>query len=231
MVNNDYYEGKCLPHDFDFQSALGSICRFRYHHPDNFAPRVPFLLPDFKLVNRLREKYINDSGRPVKKLVGISWRGGGRSARIIQKSVNQKDFSSLLSDVPGVRFVSLQYGESLPVVMKWRDLGIDVIHDENIDPMKDMKNWLSQVAACDAVLSIANTTIHGAGGLNKPTLCLLSRHSDWRWLNDPSIKRSYWYPSVGISREDQQLGWAPALASAKDWLLAGCPMPSGASSL
>ena len=63
--------------------------------------------------------------------------------------------------------------------------------------MKDMKNWLSQVAACDAVLSVANTTIHGAGGLNKPTLCLLSRHSDWRWLNDPSIKRSYWYPSAG----------------------------------
>ena len=117
----------------------------------------------------LKGKYINDSGRPVKKLVGISWRGGGRSARIIQKSVNQKDFSSLLSDVPGVRFVIPQYGESLPVVTKWRDLGIDVIHDENIDAMKDMKNWLSQVAACDAVLSIANTTIHGAGGLNKPT--------------------------------------------------------------
>ena len=28
-----------------------------------------------------------------------------------------------------------------------------------------MDGWLNQVAAMDAVVSIANTTIHGAGGL------------------------------------------------------------------
>ena len=43
----------------------------------------------------------------------------------------------------------------------------------------DMDNWLDQVNACDGVVSIANTTIHGAGGLNIPTLCLLGSSSDW----------------------------------------------------
>ena len=38
------------------------------------------------------------------------------------------------------------------------------------------------IAAMDAVLSIANTTIHGAGGLGIPTMCLVSRQSDWRWM-------------------------------------------------
>ena len=38
-----------------------------------------------------------------------------------------------------------------------------------------MEEWLNLVASCDAVVSVANTTIHGAGGLNIPTLCLLSR--------------------------------------------------------
>ena len=32
-----------------------------------------------------------------------------------------------------------------------------------------MDTWLSQVDAMDYVISVANTTIHGAGGLGKPT--------------------------------------------------------------
>ena len=48
--------------------------------------------------------------------------------------------------------------------------GIDVIDDEDINALKDMDKWLSQVAACDGVVSVANTTIHGSGGLNIPTL-------------------------------------------------------------
>ena len=53
-----------------------------------------------------------------------------------------------------------------------------------------MDLWLSQVNACDAVLSIANTTIHGSGGLNISTMCLLSVYSDWRWLIDPEVNTS-----------------------------------------
>ena len=78
-----------------------------------------------------------------------------------------------------------------------------MIYDKSIDPVKNMHSWLDQVAACDAVISVANTTIHGAGGLGVPTLCLLGNNSDWRWFSDPSINRSYWYPSVGVTRQDE----------------------------
>ena len=50
---------------------------------------------------------------------------------------------------------------------------VDFIDDEEIQATKDMELWLDQVNACDAVISIANTTIHGAGGLKKPTYVLL----------------------------------------------------------
>ena len=132
---------------------------------------------------------------------------------------------------PHVRFVDVQYGNTSDQVSLWKDMGIDVIHDPRIDPLKDMDQWLSQVKACDAVLSVANTTIHGAGGLNIPTLCLLSVHSDWRWLVDSNIKRSYWYPSVGIARESKSSddSWATALHDVHDWLQNGCPMPIGSA--
>ena len=103
--------------------------------------------------------------------------------------------------------------------------GLDIIHDERIDPLKNMDLWLSQVQACDAVLSVANTTIHGSGGLNIPTMCLLSLFSDWRWLVDSTVQRSYWYPSVGIARQTKTSGWKDALDVVSSWFDNGCPAP------
>ena len=68
---------------------------------------------------------------------------------------------------------------------------MNIIHDEEVDPIKDMHTWLAQVGAMDYVLSIANTTVHGSGGLGIPTLCLVSNDSDWRWI-DPSIYKGNW---------------------------------------
>ena len=95
--------------------------------------------------------------------------------------------------------------------------------------LKNMDRWISQVAACDSILSVANTTIHGSGGLDIPTLCLLSLNSDWRWLRNPDVLRSYWYPSVGIVRQREDVGWKSALEQSRQWLLNGCPRPEGPS--
>ena len=94
------------------------------------------------------------------------------------KSIGLKELAPLLSR-KDCRFVSLQYGDDGPHLERFqKSCGIDVLHDDSIDALKDMDGWLSQVAAMDAVLSIANTTIHGAGGLGIPSMCLVSRQSD-----------------------------------------------------
>ena len=223
----DYYSKKFNASDFDYQSPLGSICRHRFSHPSMFAPVSPILSINSSISSELRNRYLSFGDQPVEKLIGVSWRGGGRSGRIKQKSIRTADFGHLMKNLPGYRFVSLQYGESKKIVDEWRSEGIDILHDDNINPLKDIDSWLCQVAACDAVLSVANTTIHGAGGLNIPTYCLLSRHADWRWLSSTEVQRSYWYPSVGIFRESEELGWTPALDQARQWLLAGAPSPHG----
>ena len=86
-----------------------------------------------------------------------------------------------------------------------------------------MDEWLLQVQACDAVISVANTTIHASGGLNIPTICLLSQNFDWRWLMDTSIDQSYWYPSVRIARESDGDGWSSAFSQVLQWCDDGCP--------
>ena len=225
---NDLQNKKLMPNLFDYQTPLGSICQHRFTSIESYGPRVPILISDEVLAKKLRNDYLARDQSP-KLLVGISWRGGGRGSRIKQKSLDVEIFAELMLKHPDIRFIDVQYGNTSDQVSLWRDMGIDVVHDSRIDPLKDMDQWLSQVKACDAVLSVANTTIHGAGGLNIPTLCLLSVFSDWRWLVDSNIKRSYWYPSVGIARQSKspEASWATALQYVDDWLENRCPMPTG----
>ena len=177
--------------------------------------------------SRLRQDYFNISGSPD-LLVGISWMGGGRGKRIAQKSVAPSLFFELLIPHKNIRFVDLQYGDTKDQISQWSKAGLDVVHDNRVNPLKNMDLWLSQVNACDAVLSIANTTIHGSGGLNISTMCLLSVYSDWRWLIDPEVNTSYWYPSVSISRQEHNLDWSNAFTKVSNWFMNGCPNPNTA---
>lgn len=222
----DLETGVLSANNFDYQSPIGSICQYQFSSFDCFNFNDPVLKPNLELANQLRTEYTNYR---VKKdfLVGISWNGGGRGSRVKEKSIDSSAFSSFLLGCGSIRFVNLQYGDTDKQINEWQSLGLDIIHDKRINPLKNMDSWLSQVQACDAVLSVANTTIHGAGGLNIPTLCLLSIYSDWRWLLDENVKRSYWYPSVGIARQTVDSGWTSAFSQAKRWIIEGCPIPVG----
>lgn len=217
---------KLLPNMFDFQSPIGSICQYRFLHPKLYSPRSPMLITNNSLSSLLRNKYLQSSSHSSskKKVIGISWRGGGNSSRIKQKSIDVKLFSTLIQGFEDIQFVSLQYGDVVSDISYFAKQGIEVIHDLEFNPIKSLDKWLIQVASCDAVISVANTTIHGAGGLAVPTMCLLSESNDWRWLADLAVDQSYWYPSVGIVRENSEQGWDGAFSKVRLWLDAGCPI-------
>ena len=198
--------------DFDFQSPLGSVCQYRFPQISDYGMKNNFLKADAHQTNELRQRYFD--GRP---LIGISWQGGGKVGRIHLKSLKLREMSPILQR-SDVRFVSLQYGDDGPHLKRYKkETGIEVLHDDAIDPLRDMDKWLCQVAAMDGVISIANTTIHGAGGLGIPTLCLVSQNSDWRWI-DPSVYRGcYWYPSVDATYQ-QSKDWQPVISNACQWL-------------
>ena len=218
------------PNSFDYQIPLGSICQHRYCSISSYSNNIPVLKPNPDNTKLLRDKYLNEplrNGKLPTELVGISWRGGGRPDRIKIKSIELEQFTEIMKSVPGARFVILQYGDCKAEHKYWSNLGLDVVYDRSINPLKDMNKWLDQVASCDSVLSVANTTIHAAGGLDIPTQCLLSLKSDWRWFDDDNVKRSYWYPSVGILRKDPNTGWKTAVSNAQQWLKSHAPYPSG----
>ena len=135
------------------------------------------------LAIKKREEYLSKGGNK-KYIIGISWQGGGKANRIKMKSVGLGELVPLF-EIQDCIFVSLQYGDDGPNVKKFnKNAGTSIIHDDDFDPVLRIDEWFSQVEACDAVITVANTTLHAAGLLEKPSLCLLSNQSDWRWIDE-----------------------------------------------
>ena len=204
--------------EYDYQCPLGSIVQYTYKDLSDFKSRYFKLKSNQSNKNTLKQKYnqIFNNNRPI---IGLSWQGGGKKDRLKDKSIDPSELVKYLKKYD-LNLLSLQYGDDEKIVKNIADMHkIRFIDDPDIQATKDMNSWLDQVDACDAVISIANTTIHGAGGLRKPTICLLGEKSDWRWLRDKDEKYSYWYPTVEISWQDKSKGgWDDALANIPSWL-------------
>ena len=99
-------------------------------------------------------------------------------------------------------FISLQYGSPKAYfagVDKHICDRIGIVKD--INPLKSMDRWLSLVESMDAVLTVANTTVHGAAGAGIKTAVLLSKNADWRWCDEDIEQGCYWYEGVDVFRE------------------------------
>lgn len=200
--------------DLDLQCPVGSLPQHLLREWVQEGCHQTTLRCDEKQRRRLRRTYRQGLDRN-KPLIGISWSGGGRRDRIRLKSLDPGKFGDLLRQIDA-RFVSLQYGDCSRQIASWQKESIDVIHDPEINPLDDMDAWMAQVAACDLVISVANTTVHGAALSGVPTLCLLSRSPDWRWVR--SMEGSYWYDAVDVVRQTKTGSWGPALRRVPEWV-------------
>ena len=57
----------------------------------------------------------------------------------------------------------------------------------------------------DLVITIQNTTAHLAGALGKKTWVMLAKNARWHWF--VKEKKSLWYPSIKIFRQEKIGDW------------------------
>ena len=154
-----------------------------------------------------------------KPLIGISWQGGGKKGRIERKSAPLRKMVELLLSNQ-YNLVSLQYGDDNPNIQALNNTyNREVVYDDpDIDAFRNMDTWMAQVSLMTAVVSIANTTIHGAGCLGIKTLCLVTKDADWRWLDGKEEWNSLWYDSVdAVYQLDNEDTLERQLKYAKTW--------------
>ncbi len=200
---------------FDCHLPIGSLIRYALPHYRP-ADNKPYLVADTEKSERLRESYrayALERGRTY--LVGISWHTTNPQIGFTQ-NVGLPDWRRVL-EVPGVQFVSLQYGDHTAEIADCNRVMQDVLlSDPEIDAFNDIDGLAAQIQAMDEVVTISNVTVHLAGSLGVPTTFMLSAMPDWRWGLAGSDNR--WYKSVFVERQEKMLDWRPVIERVRERL-------------
>jgi tetratricopeptide (TPR) repeat protein len=188
----------CEVHEF-----LGSLPRRFRRTLSDFPREAGYLRPDPGRVAEWRSKFAR-LGSTLK--VGISWRGGKDRETQRQRSIPVEQWS-LIVQVPGVRFVNLQYGPAAAEAAHFRErFGIALDDGADCDPVADLDDFAAKLAALDLVISVDNSTVHLAGALGRPVWTLLPFCSDWRWLLESET--TPWYPTMRLLRSRALESWS-----------------------
>jgi len=140
-------------------------------------------------------------------VVGISWKSIGSTGR--KRSLTIERMCRMLAK-PGVRLIDLQYGDTKEERQQLLEQhGIALHHDDDVDAKASLADFSDQVAGCDLVVSIDNTTVHIAGALGVPCWVVLPWLPDWRWM----LRRedTPWYDSLKLYRPPAIHAWEPML--------------------
>jgi tetratricopeptide (TPR) repeat protein len=139
--------------------------------------------------------------------IGISWRGGTARTDQRLRSIALERWQPILRR-PGVRFVSLQYGDCRLEVAALRAAGVRIAHWQ--DAVDDLDECAALLCELDLVISVPTTVIHLAGALARPVWVLLSARPGWRYLLEG--ERLPWYPSARLWRQAELDDWDPVIA-------------------
>jgi ADP-heptose:LPS heptosyltransferase len=116
-----------------------------------------------------------------------------------------------LSQVPGVRLVSLQKGFGSEQVAACNDL-VPVV--EWSDPADTTAEALLDIAAAmrnlDLVIAVDTSVAHLAGALGVPVWVAMPLACDWRWLLDR--EDTPWYPTMRLFRQRELGDWDDVIA-------------------
>jgi tetratricopeptide (TPR) repeat protein len=196
----------------DAQISLGEVGRFLRRDWAAF-PRSEhgYLRADPALSARLRERL----GGRKQRVVGLSWKSVNPSIGQ-SKSAPLRDFAKILR-LPEVRSVDLQYGDTFEErAAIEQEFGVQVLHIDEVDNRNDIDALAALITACDAVVTVSNTTAHLAGALGKPTWVLVPYgfRRIWYWFSDRAD--SPWYPHMQVRRQAALQPWSELIASMSD---------------
>lgn len=212
------FNAQSVQRGVEAQTAIGNLGRYLRPGWQSFPKRDRgYLAADASRTAGLRSRLAGDQH----KIIGLSWRsvspqfGRHKSAKLI-------DFLQILR-APGVRFVDLQYGdtaEERDAIS--REAGIEIVRLKDVDNTNDIDGLAALVSACDAVVTVSNTTAHLAGALGVPTWVFVPygfAHL-WYWFAGKDL--SPWYPRVTVRCQDEKQSWADVISASAPEIIKQC---------
>lgn len=173
---------------FDFETLAMSIPG--YLSPDGVGPSAPYLKAQ-------------GVAMPGAFNVGVCWNGSTAIGAPAERNIPLALLKPL-SEIPGVRLVSLQKGDG---VEELATCGFE-IHDA-MATVKDVYDTACVIQSLDLVVTIDTLIPHLAGALGKPTWLMNRFASCWQWgteKHDPQL-----YATVQQFRQVTRGDWAPVV--------------------
>ncbi len=195
-------------------ASLGRILR-NGPHPFRNQPS-PYLLADRDRSAVLRQRL--HTGLGTSDLVcGLAWHSKNAQSGA-KKSLDLSSLAPVLA-TSGMRFVDMQYGDTSAERHKLAaDTGIDLLHIDDIDNLRDIDGLAALIAACDLVITVSNSTAHLAAALGKPVWVMLADGPGLFWFWHRQRVDSPWYPSARLFRQPARGDWPAVIAMVGDAL-------------
>tara|TARA_B100000579_G_scaffold360031_1_gene317104 strand:- start:1058 stop:2854 length:1797 start_codon:yes stop_codon:yes gene_type:complete len=195
---------------YDYHIAMGSLLKFLRKSKEDFEK----CKKKYIRVNEIKSHYFKENLKDIehKKIVGISWRTIRRKDRGLNFSL-ERFLLGIYS--PKIKFVCLQYGDvekEITQLRKKHRIKVEIINE--LDLFNDIDGLASLIAACDEIVSIDNVTFQLAGAIGIKTHILIPK--ECHWLHGVDDKKSYWYPSVNLYRQNKTHEWDLALKEIKN---------------
>ncbi len=153
---------------FDYQCPTGSLHQhLRHSVEDFFAQQKPYykVTPEERAQVRARAGIGNDG--PM--LVGLSWRSSLRELERSQQAWRVEDMAPLIAQ-PGIRWLCVQYDDCRAEVATLRQMGMDIVHFEEINQKDDLVAAAALMGGCDMVVTAATAVSEIAAVANVPTV-------------------------------------------------------------
>jgi tetratricopeptide (TPR) repeat protein len=185
------------------QVLCGDLPRhFRASQADFDNPR-PYLQADQTQVDFWRRKLDREIGPGLK--VGISWRGGTAKTRSRARTLPASRWGPILA-VPGVEFISLQYGQVDADLADFKRLhGRRIWHFEQAHENYD--HTAALVQALDLVITVCTAVVHLGGALGQRVWVLTPYSASWRYTAREA--KMPWYAHVHLFRKTHLDDWEP----------------------
>ena len=152
--------------------------------------------------------------QPGEILIGINWHGSALLALSEQhvSDIPLRLFSPL-TELPGVRFVSLQKGTGSHELKNCDFQTKFVTCQKSVSNEIRLEHIAAIISLCDWIVADDSGPAHLAGCLGIPSFVLLPERCNWRWASLSNT--SPWYPNTRLLRSKPGQNWQVLVEQAK----------------
>lgn len=187
--------------------SFGSLGQYLRGNLNDFPrERIAYLVADRQRTLAIRKRL-----PPEQLICGVSWLSKN-NAYSEKKSIRLADLKPVIG-LAGLQAVDLQYGDTTEDRLHLQNqCALQLTHFDDIDNFNDIDGLASLIDACDAVVTVSNTTAHLAGALGKPTFLLLPHGAGRHWYWHECCQPNPWYPAIRFFHQAADGTWNDAVA-------------------